>query len=456
MSSDFIEYFGRLDASHENIKKLYPQILDNLDEIKNEKRPKGKYIIGGMKGSGKTAFRKIIESKHKKYRICIPVDQHCAIKSRIFDDNPTEYFHLVANWILMEIGNKILKSPELYTDDEVKSALPPLWERIRTALKGVIRDTSVRVNLGVLELDFGRLETRARQISPSRIIIEDYYENYKEILRKRPAYFLIDDVDHVFEGSDESDKILDSALRAVCEINEEFNNLITVIVFPKISLSRQFKKKGKESDKYMYKFLDLSWSPKHLIELIVERIKQIRKLPEGLSQNEVWKHDFTGTRKIQNYLVSLCANGPRDMIELTNLAKEKAGSEKIQLKNIRDARDEFVKTKFDQLNRDFGIEYEEIGDLTQSLLVEFPDQLSRKELENRLEEFNLSKDILNNHPEWRWYAIEEPENLINILYESSVIGVKPERGRSIYFINEPDLDIKKYNNFVIHPAFRYI
>jgi hypothetical protein len=107
------------------------------------------------------------------------------------------------------------------------------------------------------------------------------------------------------------------------------------LVFLKSGIFKLFFENAKEYDKLRdYISSPISWDKKELTALLAVRIRQIRGKSD-IDETTAWGLEFdaaSGLDKIQDYIVSRCVSGPRDLIVYCNMAKDLAKSAKITLK----------------------------------------------------------------------------------------------------------------------------
>lgn len=452
-------YFGKPDAANEKLTRLYPELFEDiLCEIKNEKNPEQPYIIAGIRGSGKTALRMILQDRIKKNNsIFIVLDKEYILPSCDYQNSPRRYFHLVANWILILIHNELIKSKQFYSDARGKDALKLIGEKVIANLPGLIKATKIS---GVIEIDFDKIKGGI-PVNISKLKISNYFKLFNSIPNFPSIYVLIDDVDTVFENSLEDDKILYASFTAVCDINEKFGKLINVIIFPNLALERKFISKSSEGQKYRHSVKEISWTSKRLIHLLSLRIAQIRNLSHNLSDIELWSKEFTNMSRIQKKMTTMNISGPRDIIELSNIAKKRAGADRIKERDINKVLIKFAENKFDDINRDYSLVYNDIGEIMKSfymLLSEKRRDFSeRSKLISCLKIFRVNRKSENYFTlpkNWEWFWNTSFSDLIKILYQISAIGVQ-SGNKTIYFKHDPTRDLTQDKYFIPHPLFKF-
>jgi len=452
-----VDYFGNINARWEQKFRLYPDIFDKIMEVLGSNNSGVKpYIISGIKGSGKTALKRILEEQYKQTYFCRSYDKITMLIPPIAIDNSESYFHLASNWLLIEICNTILKSIDFYDINEVKNSIGPIWAKIRNALTGLFDEVIVEgIDLRLIKLNFDRIPKKFHISN----IPEDLYENnLKRLLQKKPVFILIDDFDSVFSGATDNFNIVDGALSAVANINERFQGLLTILVFPKISLSLLFRKNGRDADQISpNRYIDISWSESNLIDLITRRIVEIRNPVNISDPNKVWELEFDDVVTIQKLIVSMSMNGPRDVINIANLAKANAGDDKIKLSNVKNILNGYVTEKMQLLNAQYSLLWKKIGDIVRKLSIEVSGKISKEDLEIQLRKFNINID-LRVYPEWLWFVDSDLDELIKILYQVGFIGYKSDtNSKIIFFFNNPDIsDIINKKQFVVHKIFSYL
>jgi hypothetical protein len=452
----YTSYFGKPDAAKENRSRLYPEFFDDfLSQIKNESNSELPYIISGIRGSGKTALRMILQSqKEKERKIVITLDKEYVIPSINYRNSPSLYLHLVANWILIQIHNKLIISKKFHSDVGMQSSLRIISNKVKETLGSLIRGAKAKTP--IIEIDFDKLKSGI-PADVSRLKINFYLTEYRKIQNFPPVYVLIDDFETIFEGASEDDNILYNSLSAIGEINESFEELINIIVFPNLVLERKFVAKSLEGQKYREKVIEISWSTQKLTRLISLRIAQRKKISKRLSDLQLWAKEFYNAIDAIERLPEMNISGPRDIVELANMANKKAKNAKISPEDIDDVLIKFAKRKFEDINRDYGLMYSEIGDILKRLFLEDIDFSTRKSLKSSTKVFkvNLKASETFSIPEnWKWFWDLRFDELLEILYRTSAMGVR-SGNETIYFKHDPSRDLNNDDAFTPHPLFKF-
>ncbi|HEY3293590.1 MAG TPA: hypothetical protein VGJ85_08215 [Candidatus Nanopelagicaceae bacterium] len=224
-----------------------------------------------------------------------------------------------------------------------------------------------------------------------------------------------------------------------------------------------FFENAKEYDK-LRDFISppISWGRDELIRLLAARIREIHG-KDSLSDNEAWALEFDtskGLDKLQNYIISRCVSGPRDLIVYCNMAKDVASESKITQEIVENVEGTYSKEKLATLNRDFGRTYPHINDFLQQLFSGQKQTYKNEELvtllTNEVITGNRIREMFSKE-EYVFYATKE--RLIELLYSVGFLGIKRTKTSEVEFvITSPDtgsLGLYKAHEYRIHNAYRH-
>src|SRR2546427_3909524 len=244
-SEDWENYFGFPDAAFESDlpNVFYPTV--DYESLALETGKSGKFVVAGVKGSGKTAIcRHIAQTTPSSLRWL--VDEQNRIVN-VYADKlgryPQEVESVLLNWSFAYLTREILRTPSQFSGGGVR-LVQKLLPQVTEYLKRIVRGTKVKGTLGIgpeVEFDFDKLFD-ATKFNFSDFKIDRYVEPLSRCFEQSPALILFDDIDELFMGADTPTypTFVEGLLRAAKTVNLRFKGRIHFLVFIKYGTFRRF------------------------------------------------------------------------------------------------------------------------------------------------------------------------------------------------------------------------
>lgn len=358
--------FGRYDAEQDK------NLLEYFIEIGTaEDVTRGKYLVVGRKGSGKTALFRHLAGTQRRSIIELELEDYVFQAHRALREaGVAEAFAFTTSWrfaiaISMFLsargeigfwrrrkGMRILR--EIGTGPD-RGALGAIVDWL-----GRVRKISLPSISGVAEL--GSMEIAD---SPDRVIdarttqlLTSLEELLREASAKTPITVLIDRLDDAWDGSERSLQLIAGAVRAA----RHFKALLPqpgtapVIVFLRTDLWERiaFNDKNKIGQDTIY----LDWTEQDLARVIDRRIHTSAGVGEGQGWSTVFTTDEMRQRaSAQRYMMKRVLGRPRDIVAFSSLAREAALRSEhsvIEKQDIYDAEVQYSKHILNELRDEIG------------------------------------------------------------------------------------------------------
>lgn len=461
--SNWEGYFGHPDASQDSpadVASVHTsRDFERAGRLKSHKQEDGKCIVVGIKGSGKTALRKMLEND--KDALIWSLDaQHSylSVDPDVIRGKSGHVMNVIAFHLLREFAEQVesrRKTGKLGTVIKaIRSAGSAGVEMLRK-----IPD-AVKVEAPGVEVDLAAL------LKPASVkIVQSAWRSTCAAVTKaldgQRAYILIDDAEEVFAGMESNAEYVEGVAKTVVEINAVSKQNLHVLLFLKQGIWRYWFENQGDYDKLKKKIQFISWRGwEELAEMVARRIARIHNATFRPSDIEaLWRRDFEWSGEFSDFVESIayfCVNGPRDMIDLLNSAKERARERRITKRDVDEAAKGFSEEKLFGLGADFRDVYKDVEKMVELVLRDAPAGQSGKDFADLIEEKLIrNKDDptfveLNKH---RWYQLTTKERLLQILYQVGVIGIL-SNGHAVYAIESPNEQGLREGFLIVHPAFR--
>lgn len=451
-------YFGFSDAADETNLKQYFVRSSVYEEVKKGKKKTGIFVVHGVKGAGKTAICNMLQMENEDKQLVLKIDKTFGFDVRDINANSAAFEGLMLTLLLAELVQTIEDHEDDFSSQAMKKAASST-----TKFKAFISriPSAIKVKAGPLELDPSKLLEHVAKFT--RFDIGEYLDSLTPVLQEHQAYILLDDIDDVFAGADRNPDFVEGLLRAAKEINKVFGNMIHCVVFLKFGVFKLFFENAKEYDKLRdYISSSISWGKSELTRLLAVRIRQKHNKP-AIEDGAAWALEFdakSGLEKIQDYIVSRCISGPRDLIVYCNMAKERAGANKITMEDVEAVDDVYSKEKLATLNRDFGRTYPQISDFVQQLFSGEKQVYSNEALVKFLTERVISRatELKSVFKEAEYLQFATKERLIELLYSIGFIGFRRTKTSTLEFVitnpNPGSQVLYKAAEYRIHHAYK--
>jgi hypothetical protein len=437
MRGTFSHYFGYIDADDDPDLSKYFYRAPLFEQIKKGDKNEGKFVIHGIKGAGKTAICRMLAEANASKIVC-RIDKSFGFEVDSLGEYAAPIEGLLLTLLLDELANEIKSRKSEFSDPQSIKGVDNLKSRLGGFLKKVVGATKIRAT--VVEVDVQKILESKHISGFSRFKIADYGDILTPALKEKQGYILIDDVDDVFIGADKNAAFVEGLVRATKQINMYFGRNLHCLVFLKSGLFKLFFENAREYDKLQDFIISISWGKNELIELLGDRIKQKHGAREGKPIWRSWQLDFGGDneeeiQQLQDYILDRCVSGPRDLIMYCNMAKEKAGSGKISMDDVKEVEDSYSKEKLAQINRDFGRTYPRIFEFLQQVFTGQRQRYTNAQMFELLNDRIIADERLQAaFGKLHYVMFATKENLVDLLYGIGFIGFKRARTSGVEFV----------------------
>lgn len=413
--------FGRYDAEQDK------NLLDYFVEVGTaEEISRGKYLVIGRKGSGKTAlFRhaaanldsRVVELDLEEYVFQVHrglreagVDESLAYTaSWRFAIAITVFFAIrkdLGFWTRRR-GLRILRKIGLGPNGNALAAIADWLRRVR---KADLPSITGIADLGGFEIDAAGDKTFDNSTASSLTELEAILIAAS---RARPITTLVDRLDDAWNGTEESLRLIAGAVRAA----RHFANVMPqetaapVIVFLRTDLWErvEFNDKNKTSQDTIY----LDWSEPELARVIDYRIHKTAGVPEGEGWSTIFTRDEMRQRAAaQKHMIKRVLGRPRDIVAFASLARESAvakGHSIVEKQDIYDAETEYSKHLVNELKDEIGQHVPSINGVINALKA-----LGRRTFTLAAWEEAAKRNGMSE---------EQADAVLNQLFEASAVGV---------------------------------
>jgi len=454
------EYFGPSDARVEKAEDIsnYFYQTDVLDRMKMGERSSGVSIVVGVKGSGKTAIRKMIEFSRQRLSLVWTVDRQYSFDSAQAGSHPAGVESLVISLLTAGVLEQIQENSTEFST-KVRGRVQGTVKRIGSLLGALAKSTTLAA--GPIELDLSKISADVVK-EFSRIPAAVYREELAQYLEEKVCYILMDDVDQVFYGCASNPAFLEGLIEAVNTINLEFGALLHCLLFLRAGPYWTYRRTAKAYDKTRRSIGAITWTERELGELVARRIRHIGQVTAGEKAWRTWARDFApstraGIGEIQDYVLSRCPRGPRDAIDFCNLAKKGAGQRKITMGDIKDAEAQHSADQLDFLRVEFGAEYPRINDLLKEVFTGRNLVWPRGELA-KLTNDSICADtnLKERFGKLQYLRTSYPAEFMRLMYDIGFIGYRTnDESEFVYAMShpEPAIDLPGAFEHSIHPAY---
>lgn len=459
---NFKSYFGQIDASSVEIANLLKNHL-NLEienSVKIGDNQNGDQIIIGIKGSGKTHLRRKIEGELSSEDILFNLNTDHA-QFNLDANDIDEHSGRLKNYISLEFA-RILVNYINNLNPETKSKWQTVKDNllsVKEAFKQVLKDSE-------LDVPYIKIDLKSLFNSEDHSLVQSAWQNMIDdlvkVLDDCKIYILIDDAEDVFKNLEKSPDFIEALCRSVKDINQRSGNKIHVILFMKKGIWRIWFEANREYDKVKDVIHFLSWDKDDVLDVITKRISEMNSIEfDSENRMEIWSKEFDFENrdefdKLTDYMFSLVINGPRDIIEIANVAKVFSKSEKINIDNVVQIESKYSQEKLYGINADFGDIYPLIHKFIEIVFNGESFEMSGEKLIEIIESKGLTVNrVAKQLSSAEWFDELGKEQIALVLYKIGFFNIEID-GKYYHSLEKQDIkmiDILN-NNIQVHPAFR--
>jgi len=461
--------FGQ-DSAESEMQSLHYVFLSLpfYERLKNTK----KWLVIGRKGSGKTAAALMLFRQLKTdYKVTLLTPKSISAAKSVLLDNAslTAEEAALQKWkyvFLLEISRYIVESAY----EQLGSNYLSWPESVRKVRAFLVENDKAEANhldkaikfvrsinkfaISVLKVE-GSIEVE--KVSESGQALSDALDEFETIVQEtfnhvsvKNLYFLVDQVDDLWDSTKEGQQLIVGLLRAAKETNDNLS-ILKIIVFLRSDIFGYLR--FHDSDKYRSNMELITWDAQNLKKLIVLRIRKstdikgdVDKLWDSIFPSEIDEVDSF------DYLVRHTLMRPRDLIQLCNICRDKArdrNGNSISSKDINESISRYSAWKLEDLTSEYKVQYPFLEQLLLSVFYYYRKyRLTRQEFD---ELFVLQKaDLIKQYGK---IYFEPTDVLLQILYLVGFLGVV--HNETVLYESQGDKFILPYASLLeIHPAFR--
>jgi len=460
------EYFGRPDAAHEEADQIVsdhvPQSFESA--VKRGDRTDGKQVIYGLKGSGKTEFRRYLERRDATPAWNLDVDHaHLNIDAVSLHGRSGVLKNTLAFALLQAFAAYLSEHAEEFELPKQQKGLKDRLSRVGEILKNVPNAVDISTPIGQVRL--GEL-LKPQAASFLTTATKEVVRGILGSLGSKRVYIMIDDAEDVFPGLEKNPIFVEALARAVNDINRLAGNRIHVLLFLKYGIWRHWYEKQQEYDKVRPALQDISWNEAELRDLIARRVARIHgiKLSKGsdLDVENLWAKEFTWDASMSfeaftAQFIRLCMSGPRDMIALANATKKAAGAQRIGLEHLVSISRDYSEDKLYGIGADFGDTYSDIAQFIEMVFQGCPVSMSGKDAAKWVYTHGLTAERVDTYfKSHAWYSVAGKERLVAIMYEVGLFGRLRIDGTAEYAMQRSSVTTSELldSTLYVHPALQ--
>jgi hypothetical protein len=267
-------------------------------------------------------------------------------------------------------------------------------------------------------------------------------------------------------------------IRALIETVRDFSKIKRaklVVVLRRDLIDRVFREtrdSGFQEEKYRSLYLQVSWTPEALRELVKVRLQELgrQRLKRPLSPEEVFCDKVNGQPPL-DYMIDRTFLRPRDLITFVNLAiRESVGKDRIGPSAIKRAEGDYARDRFRSVADEWIADYPNLLRVA-DLLKKKPSAMNIGDVsKSEIEEFCLSwvahdierDDVFSTKAkavaEGAMGADEFWRQAVHHLYQTGMVGLKLEsyKGVSWSYLDERSVspaEIRDESRMMIHRMF---
>lgn len=468
--------FGKLAAEREVDEGLKKYFLETGAFIRL--RDGEKSILLGNRGSGKSAIVKMLLEYYRQKNILVvellPEDysyemlQKSSLSKNEGDWIKASAYTAAWKYLIYVIAMKAYMKD---SDTIVKSHAIDIYQYIRKNHKGYDKQNNWDLFTNYLKriegLKIGPYEAGIKTKELQELYkleeVTSLMPSLKELTKRKPIIFLIDELDKGWDASEEAQAFIGGLFQASVTLNQ-LSSKFKVIISLRRELYENIPLLYEDYQKYNDMFEVIEWDKSSLFELIIKRISF--SLPNYSTKTNEDKWNIVFFDKVQqmgtyDYIIERTLNRPRELIQFCIDAKDRAieiRSDKIDINAIVTSEVKYS----DKRTKDIAMEYKFQHPHLLNIFELFRGKnclISRKSLEEMFSKV-LSKENCGVGCS-SWLTNQTEEYLINILWQVGFLKffttcyIDGHRREGYFGIHEiSQSNIGSVERFMIHPMFR--
>ncbi|HRJ54750.1 MAG TPA: hypothetical protein PLV64_00580 [Anaerolineales bacterium] len=323
------------------------------------------------------------------------------------------------------------------------------------ALKFVRSINKVAVSVLKVEgaLEVGKEASDGSALSDDIDTFMSDFQQASNLLKQAPIYFLVDQVDDLWDSSKEGQDLIVGLLRAAKGINDTLQQ-IKIIVFLRSDIFSYLR--FHNSDHYRSHTEMIVWSTENLKKLISLRIH--KSTGKRGDVETLWSSvfpDLIDDGDSFDFLIQYTLMRPRDLIQLCNMCRDNAldrgKSDKIDEADIVGAIKKYSNWKSEDLISEYSVQYPFLENILRGMFyANTSHEISRERI---VELFTpIKEDIIKQYGS----AFFEPlDVLFQTLYSISFLGVV-NKDEVLYEFLGNKVVLPYANLFHVHRVFREV
>lgn len=427
---------------------------------------RGKYLVLGRKGSGKTALFLYLRDNLPRENVCV-VDlelenYYFSAHKQLRDGGVQPFQAYTAAWmVVIYMAGMAELSPQFSREEKRR------WENLMLALDKADERGSIRkivdwfsqvkrlklpsfkgaglasANLGEIEVD---RESKVAVGSAFLKAVDDLNQFGREVFQKYPVTVLIDRVDEGWDNDSESHDLISGLLQAtrkICVYNGA-SSYPPVVTFLREDIWRAVD--FNDSNKLAQSIHELAWENSELIDVVEKRIKRSTNDPDADWGSLFDPGIVSNKQTAQNFMLDRTMKRPRDILAFVTEAIEIARNQ-----------DHDVITVDDVLSAEAKYAKHILGELRNELSPLVRDYQNVIGVIKNLDKVRFSwSDWLDASARFEWDE-DYSEEILNLLIDASAVGLYTAGGqgggsRTSFRYQDPDLDWVQGDILKIHPA----
>jgi hypothetical protein len=318
---------------------------------------------------------------------------------------------------------------------------------------------AVKIKPPFLEVALDDIFPRSKAKNVAELLSNETCGSLMRSIGNRNVFIVIDDSDSFAStSSDDEQKLF---LRELIMAAHDVSHLwlpgkASVTVLLKEEVFKRIRNGFGEFDKIRAYWAQLKWNNDGLYKIAERRFRF------AVQNNEAYKDwtevfDSKKPRPVLEEVFDYSIHGPRNALELLNLATSSAAhkhKKSLGVEDIRDAVPQLAQEKLKDLASFYDAQYPDISDLIVYIFESFTMPVTRDELESRIRTRVLdNEDARQTFGDSKWAFRKTARRFIELLFEVGVIGFA--HNGKLYFQQDED-KIPLSRNVIIdtHPALK--
>ena len=447
---------------------------DNLDQyfisFGDFKRieKKSLFVAVGPKGTGKSAIKKYFKfSRSNDDKPTIIVDDSYGFSiNQLQTQSPAQVKNKLKAYFVSIILNHLLSTKSL--SKENRNKLQKLSGDVPFLEKWAKRAVSpLKINIWVIEYAIKDLFPDDKRAEVLTLVDPEVTTIIRNCI-KDDLWIVIDDIDTVFTADSIKSSLtfIEGLIYAASDLNISlFKKQVWLVLLLRSEIFEELRRKAPELDKELGYVWKMMWERDSLMAFLAERIRFAFNDEKGKDRWRYFALLFNvdaqkSAIQLADYLFERSINGPRDVLELIDLAQDmavKRGASRISLKDIEDSESQYGDNTLNQLTSNFQRVYEDIDLVVDKLFRGQKQSYTREELDKHInDQFLTAKKAREGFKSNSWIFKSTPFRIIQILYTVGIIGyLDSTRKRYLFALEKPSPDLAQPGmSFSIHTAFQ--